>query len=396
MFSPCINAGLNQPWMNDAVDLEGGPRIMQGIVDMGSFEYAYGFLSISGMGVQSRTNFCLQAWGTPGATCVLQASTNLVNWVTLTNVGVGISRLLDFMDRDMRTYPHRFYRALQWPPGTVYFSAPSGEITPPFVASGGYIYQPTETGIADAGRAAYSFTIANAGTYVIQAMVEAPGGGANSFFVNVDAEPQDPAMIWDIMPYTAGFEARLVSWRGGGTFDSNQFAPKVFTLAPGAHQLIVRGREGHTLLQDMAIVPYPAVYIPLTPETVVAPFILTNNYLYQPFETGVADGGLAAYSFVITIPGNYAIRAVVNAPDGSANSFFVNLDAEPQDPYMIWDVPITAGFEQREVSWRGNGTFDNNEFVPKVFNLAQGPHQLVIRGREGYTLLQSITILQMP
>ncbi|MFH0921616.1 MAG: right-handed parallel beta-helix repeat-containing protein [Fibrobacterota bacterium] len=36
--SPCINAGVNQSWMNDAADLDGNKRIMYRIVDMGVYE----------------------------------------------------------------------------------------------------------------------------------------------------------------------------------------------------------------------------------------------------------------------------------------------------------------------------------------------------------------------
>ncbi len=37
--SPCINSGSNQPWMDDALDLEGNPRVMFGTVDRGAYEY---------------------------------------------------------------------------------------------------------------------------------------------------------------------------------------------------------------------------------------------------------------------------------------------------------------------------------------------------------------------
>jgi hypothetical protein len=142
--------------------------------------------------------------------------------------------------------------------------------------------------------------------------------------------------------------------------------------------------------------PPQEVTLPAPLGVVANPFLITNDHIYQPVETGVTNGGRAAYSFTIPNAGNYVIRALVNATNSGANSFYVNIDAEPQDPYMIWDVPLTAGFEEHVVSWRGNGTFDNDEFVPKLFNLAQGSHQLIIRGREAYTLLQNMTILQYP
>ncbi|MCA1808802.1 MAG: hypothetical protein LC725_05015, partial [Lentisphaerae bacterium] len=36
--SPCLDAGLYQSWMDDATDLDGNPRIMQGVVDIGCYE----------------------------------------------------------------------------------------------------------------------------------------------------------------------------------------------------------------------------------------------------------------------------------------------------------------------------------------------------------------------
>ena len=38
MSSPCVNAGTNQDWMTNAVDLEGNARILNNIVDMGAYE----------------------------------------------------------------------------------------------------------------------------------------------------------------------------------------------------------------------------------------------------------------------------------------------------------------------------------------------------------------------
>ena len=39
--SPCVDAGINQDWMIGATDLAGNPRILNGTVDMGAYEFAF-------------------------------------------------------------------------------------------------------------------------------------------------------------------------------------------------------------------------------------------------------------------------------------------------------------------------------------------------------------------
>jgi hypothetical protein len=390
------------------------------------------------------------------------------------------------------------------------FASSAGTITAPFVNSGGFLSQNVSTGVGDGGRAVYGFSIASPGNYIISASVNAPGDGANSFYVSIDSEPTDPANIWDI-PITAGFTNQTVTWRGNGTDLAPQFVPAVFNLSAGPHALIVRGREPGVQLGTITIstnsltlaapptvspiaqsapdadpntpglqvfagvvVQYSASAtdpngLPLTwqwtyainggPETVLSsgtgpvsgasynytasaagntyawklrvsngqataeanltvavvaapagdgvivqaasgvvtlPMVLSNGYISQPTATSLADSGRAAYSFTLTNAGTFAIQGLVNAANDGANSFFVNIDGEPQDPGMIWDIPVTSGFEARFVSWRGNGTFDNNQFAPKTFNLSQGLHEIVIRGREAGTALQSMAILRLP
>ena len=119
------------------------------------------------------------------------------------------------------------------------------------------------------------------------------------------------------------------------------------------------------------------------------------SYIYQPLPSiGDTSGGTAIYNFTITNAGNYEIEALVNAPNANANSFYVNIDSQPQDPTMIWDImPLTSGFEQRVVSWRGNGSQNNDQFVPKTFNLGVGPHQIIFVGRGPGTALASFTFI---
>ena len=125
---------------------------------------------------------------------------------------------------------------------------------------------------------------------------------------------------------------------------------------------------------------------------ITAPFTTTGGFVSQTADTGVTDGGLAVYGFTVPSAGNYKITVNVNAPDDGANSIFVNVDAEPADPSMIWDIPVTSGFQDRTVAWRGNGTFDANEFSPKLFALTAGTHKLMIRGRERGVQLNQISI----
>lgn len=133
------------------------------------------------------------------------------------------------------------------------FEAESGTVTAPFVSSGGAISQPSETGLSGSGRATYSFMVTNTGDYLVQMNVNAPSEARNSLFLNIDAEPEDPDAIWHI-PVTSGFETRIASWQGGGTYAAPEFVPKAFTLTAGTHQLIIRGRESGVEINSITIV----------------------------------------------------------------------------------------------------------------------------------------------
>jgi hypothetical protein len=119
------------------------------------------------------------------------------------------------------------------------------------------------------------------------------------------------------------------------------------------------------------------------------------SYIYQPLPSiGASGGGAVTYNFTITNAGSYEIQALVNAPSVNANSFYVNIDGQPQNPTMIWDImPVTSGFEQRTLSWRGNGSENNDQIVPKIFTLSAGVHQIIFAGREPYTALSSFTLI---
>ncbi len=125
-----------------------------------------------------------------------------------------------------------------------------------------------------------------------------------------------------------------------------------------------------------------------------SPFRVRSGYIYQRRDMSasedIAKSGRATYTFNVDTAGNYIIRMMVNAPDDGQNSLYVAVDAQPTAPLNIWDVDVTDGFEQRVVSWRGSGTFDNNEFDPAVFSLTAGEHTLVLAGREENTRVDRI------
>jgi hypothetical protein len=136
----------------------------------------------------------------------------------------------------------------------------------------------------------------------------------------------------------------------------------------------------------------PAVVtLPASAGDVSKPLELKDGAISQPEQTELTESGKAVYSFTITNAGTFILRASVNAPDESSNSFFINIDAQPEDPLTIWDIDVTNGFEDRTVSWRGNGGADSDEFAPRRFKLSAGTHKLIIAGREP-TQLKSISI----
>ncbi len=122
-----------------------------------------------------------------------------------------------------------------------------------------------------------------------------------------------------------------------------------------------------------------------------APMQRIDGALQQPEKTSLAQSGTAM--FVVTLPeaGDYFIEAEVNAPSSDANSFYINFDAAPEDPTMIWDIRKTYDFEPRPVTWRGKGGVDDDEFDPKFFSLTAGEHRLIVAGREP-AMLRSLTI----
>ena len=135
----------------------------------------------------------------------------------------------------------------------------------------------------------------------------------------------------------------------------------------------------------------PGVTISPSAATITMPFALSGGMISQPLQTTVTAGGSAVYQITNSVPGNYVISAQVKAPNASANSFYVNVDAQPTDPTMIWNLAVSTALTNETVSWQGI-----SDTTPKVFFLSAGAHQVIVRGREGNAQLGGITFLPAP
>ena len=214
------------------------------------------------------------------------------------------------------------------------------------------------------------------------------------------SDPNGDPITWQ-WSYTLNGGSSVVFQSGSGTVLPINFTyptgsagnTYVWTLSASDGQLTSRSQL--TVSIEALPVAQVGLSFAATSGVITPPMISTNGYIVQSIQTGVSTGGVATYTFSITNAGNYVIQALVNAPSDSANSFYVNIDAMPTDPYDTWQIPITSGFQNLVVSWQGTGTYDAPQFVPQVFNLSNGTHQLYIVGREANVQLQSISILKM-
>jgi hypothetical protein len=129
--------------------------------------------------------------------------------------------------------------------------------------------------------------------------------------------------------------------------------------------------------------------------SVSAPFVITNGCVCQP-DSQEASKGRAVYEFDLTNSGSFVLQGLVKAPSAGTNSLIVNVDAEPDDPAMIWDIALTPDFTNQLISWRGERNPGSILVSRKVFNLSQGKHRIILRGNSGNVQLSRITVLRIP
>ena len=138
-----------------------------------------------------------------------------------------------------------------------FVEAEDGVITSPMTirtdatASGG---EYVSTNTANSGSAVYTFDVAEAGNYLIEARIISPTTDSNSFYVGLDTENAqgDDTYVWD--PFvTTSWTWVNVTKRGSGTTTNNEFNPMIWSLSSGEHTFTFYGRESGTLIDRIIL-----------------------------------------------------------------------------------------------------------------------------------------------
>lgn len=278
--SSLIGKGINLSGDSSmtSIDADGTARPSSGAWDIGPFQYRAGsatnqppivnagvdanlFLptntvTLSGSATDPEGNALTLSWSCvagPGVVFFASPTSAVTSATFPTNLGTYVMRLSASDGTNSAAAEVRVTMNPATPPVVASIEAEGGSISSPFTVVGGAIFHSVEGDPSTGGRAVYQFTVPANGSYAISATVNAPDASADSFYVNIDGEPADPYMIWDVLPLTSGFETRWISWRGNGTSAANDFSPKVFTLSAGQHSLIIIGREANAALDRLEV-----------------------------------------------------------------------------------------------------------------------------------------------
>jgi hypothetical protein len=260
----------------------------------------------------------------------------------------------------------------------------------------GDVFDPSQV----AGYVEYTFTVPEAGDYVIWGRVIPGAKPTRSFFVAVD---EGPYTQWHT-PVQAGATTWVwdhVSHEGGED-------PVVFALEAGTHTLIIQQREDGTKLTKLLItndrkfvpagVGNPAVFqlwLEAEEATLSAPMqtaldeeASSGTYVSAP--QGSGTGGVAEYQFTVPTAGTYVVWGRVISNSTSQNSFFVAMDSDAE---ALWDTTLNGaevwGWEM--VSHRA-GAQPGEGVELMNYTLEAGTHTLRIEQRENGTKLDKLLI----
>lgn len=106
--------------------------------------------------------------------------------------------------------------------------------------------------------------------------------------------------------------------------------------------------------------------------------------------SGTANSGSASYTFTVPVSGEYVIWCRVLAPKDGQDSFTVAIDDGQEDIFDCAEGTWSTSWQWSRVNGRAGGS--PLTLNPRVFNLTEGEHKLVIRAWDANTGLDRIII----
>ena len=210
--------------------------------------------------------------------------------------------------------------AATFPDGTIYLEAEDSTPTAPMeivqdaTASGGaYIVTPQSSG--DNGSAAYTFYVSSPGNYVIWGRCIVPSGTSDSFFIQVDDEPD---VIWFVFQggNYVNWEWDLVSAVGAGTGYVPEFDPYIVYLNEGIHNIIVKRRDPGTKLDKLIITKNPLLS-PVGKEEVSGYPSDFSGISHTFLKLGPQAGIISVRAWMAELPGQEVNFQIQSIPDSA-------------------------------------------------------------------------------
>ena len=247
-------------------------------------------------------------------------------------------------------------------------------------------YVSTPNGAGTGGSAQLTFSVSEAGTYVVWGRELSSSPTDDSFYVSMDSGSS--VALWD---------TRRDGWVWDQVSDRNGANPVTFELSAGTHTLSFLQREDGTKLDrvlitnNFAFVPMD-LWIEAEEGALTAPMQIahgvgasSSKLVYVP--DGAGTGGLARYNFTAPTAGAYFVWGRALARSGTDDSFFASMDFDGET--ALWDT-------QQSTTWAWDRVSNRNVSDPVPYVLSDGNHFFDIAQREAGTMLDLLLITNDP
>ncbi len=246
--------------------------------------------------------------------------------------------------------------------------------------------------VPKAARVEYNFQIEQAGTYYIWGRCYALSSTEDSFFMVVDGSSD--TLTWHL-------DTEYYVWKWQKV--SDQHIVQTFNLLPGWHTITLITRDINARLDNFLITEDPS-YIPAGKEEFYSdikleaedgslngpieigydPQASNNQYIYGT--SAVPMSASAEYTFDIGTAGTYYIWGRCYALSGTEDSFFIQVDEDPN--ILTWHLST----EYHVWKWQRV----SHDHVEQTFPFSKGQHTLRVITRDINSRIDKILITNNP